>query len=299
MTISFGVMKVLFYNKYQSILSKLSDQLPEKLNRSLLEKSDTLETIEKQIEVIIEERKKEIEHLKKLETYRKEYIGNVSHELKTPIFNIQGYIQTLLDGGLEDTNVNRKFLERADKSVERMITIVEDLQTITQFETGELVLDIETFDILALSKDVCDTMDMRAKTRNISLIVREMDNIPFLVSGDRFRLRQVLANLIVNSIKYGKEGGETKIQLRDNGNFIMVEVSDNGIGIDKKHLSRLFERFYRVDKSRSRDQGGSGLGLAIVKHIIEAHDQHINVMSTAGIGSVFSFNLPKAKPNNP
>jgi two-component system phosphate regulon sensor histidine kinase PhoR len=294
MTISFVVMKVLFYNKYQSILSKLSDQLPEKLNRSSLEKSDTLETIEKQIEVIIEERKKEIEHLKKLETYRKEYIGNVSHELKTPIFNIQGYIQTLLDGGLEDTNVNRKFLERADKSVERMITIVEDLQTITQFETGELVLDIETFDILALSKDVCDTMDMRAKTRNISLIVREMDNISFLVSGDRFRLRQVLANLIVNSIKYGKEGGETKIQLRDNGNFIMVEVSDNGIGIDKKHLSRLFERFYRVDKSRSRDQGGSGLGLAIVKHIIEAHDQHINVMSTAGIGSVFSFNLPKA-----
>lgn len=294
MTISFVVLKVLFYNKYQSILSKLSDQLPEKLNRSSLEKSDTLETIEKQIEVIIEERKKEIEHLKKLETYRKEYIGNVSHELKTPIFNIQGYIQTLLDGGLDDASVNRKFLERADKSVERMITIVEDLQTITQFETGELVLDIENFDILALSKDVCDTMDMRAKTRNISLIVREMDNISFMVSGDRFRLRQVLANLIVNSIKYGKEGGETKIQLRDNGNFIMVEVSDNGIGIEKHHLARLFERFYRVDKSRSRDQGGSGLGLAIVKHIIEAHDQHINVMSTAGVGSVFSFNLPKA-----
>lgn len=294
MAISFVVMKVLFYNKYQSILSKLSDQLPEKLNRSSLEKSDTLETIEKQIEVIIEERKKEIEHLKKLETYRKEYIGNVSHELKTPIFNIQGYIQTLLDGGLEDSNVNRKFLERADKSVERMITIVEDLQTITQFETGELVLDIESFDILALAKDVCDTMDMRAKTRNISLIVREMDNVSFLVSGDRFRLRQVLANLVVNSIKYGKDGGETKIQLRDNGNFIMVEVSDNGIGIEKHHLPRLFERFYRVDKSRSRDQGGSGLGLAIVKHIIEAHDQHINVMSTAGVGSVFSFNLPKA-----
>jgi two-component system phosphate regulon sensor histidine kinase PhoR len=299
MAISFVVMKVLFYNKYQSILAKLSNQLPEKMNRSSLEKSDTLETIEKQIEVIIEERKKEIEHLKKLETYRKEYIGNVSHELKTPIFNIQGYIQTLLDGGLEDANVNRKFLERADKSVERMITIVEDLQTITQFETGELVLDIESFDILALAKDVCDTMDMRAKTRNISLIVREMDTISFLVSGDRFRLRQVLANLVVNSIKYGKEGGETKIQLRDNGNFIMVEVSDNGIGIEKHHLSRLFERFYRVDKSRSRDQGGSGLGLAIVKHIIEAHDQHINVMSTAGIGSVFSFNLPKAKPNHP
>jgi two-component system phosphate regulon sensor histidine kinase PhoR len=294
MTISFIVLKVLFYNKYQSILAKLSDQLPKKLNRSSLEKSDTLETIEKQIEVIIEERKKEIEHLKKLETYRKEYIGNVSHELKTPIFNIQGYIQTLLDGGLEDSAVNRKFLERADKSVERMITIVEDLQTITQFETGELVLDIETFDILALAKDVCDAMDMRANSKNIMLTVREMDNIPYLISGDRFRIRQVLANLVVNSIKYGKEGGETKIQFRDNGDFVMVEVSDNGIGIDKHHLPRLFERFYRVDKSRSRDQGGSGLGLAIVKHIIEAHDQHINVLSTSGVGSVFSFNLPKA-----
>ncbi len=294
MTISFVVLKVLFYNKYQSILAKLSDQLPEKLNRSSLEKNDTLETIEKQIEVIIEERKKEIEHLKKLETYRKEYIGNVSHELKTPIFNIQGYIQTLLDGGLEDSAVNRKFLERADKSVERMITIVEDLQTITQFETGELVLDIESFDILALAKDVCDAMDMRANTKNITLTVREMDNISFNVSGDRFRIRQVLANLVVNSIKYGKEGGETKIQFRDNGDFIMVEVSDNGIGIEKHHLPRLFERFYRVDKSRSRDQGGSGLGLAIVKHIIEAHEQHINVLSTSGVGSVFSFNLPKA-----
>jgi two-component system phosphate regulon sensor histidine kinase PhoR len=299
MTISFVVLKVLFYNKYQSILAKLSDQLPEKLNRSSLEKNDTLETIEKQIEVIIEERKKEIEHLKKLETYRKEYIGNVSHELKTPIFNIQGYIQTLLDGGLEDSAVNRKFLERADKSVERMITIVEDLQTITQFETGELVLDIENFDILALAKDVCDAMDMRAKTKNILLTVREMDTISYQVSGDRFRIRQVLANLVVNSIKYGKDRGETKIQLRDNGDFIMIEVSDNGIGIEKHHLPRLFERFYRVDKSRSRDQGGSGLGLAIVKHIIEAHDQHINVLSTSGVGSVFSFNLPKARISSP
>lgn len=294
LVVSFLVLRFLFNSKYQSILNKLSDQLPESVNKSSLEKSDTLETIEKQIEILIEERKKEIEHLKKLEVYRKEYIGNVSHELKTPIFNIQGYIQTLLDGGLEDPNVNRKFLERADKSVERMITIVEDLQTITQFETGELVLDLEPFDILVLAKDVCDSIDLRARSKNISLIVREDDMKEHLVTGDRFRIRQVLANLVVNSIKYGKEGGETRIQLRDNGDNIMIEVSDNGIGIDKKHLPRLFERFYRVDKSRSREQGGSGLGLAIVKHIIEAHNQHINVMSTAGAGSVFSFNLPKA-----
>lgn len=295
MTISFLVLRFLFNKKYQSILDKLSDQLPENVNKKFIEKNDTLETIEKQIEILIEERKKEIEHLKKLETYRKEYIGNVSHELKTPIFNIQGYIQTLLDGGLEDADVNRKFLERADKSVERMITIVEDLQTITQFETGELVLDIEPFDILALSKDVCDAMDMRAKTKDISLIVRTDEKIELaMVNGDRFRIRQVLANLVVNSIKYGKDSGETRIQLRDNGDNIMVEVSDNGIGIDKHHLPRLFERFYRVDKSRSREQGGSGLGLAIVKHIIEAHNQHINVLSTPNVGSVFSFNLPKA-----
>jgi two-component system phosphate regulon sensor histidine kinase PhoR len=293
--ISFFVLKFQFNKKYQSILDKLSDQLPENVNIKSIEKSDTLETIEKQIEILIEARKKEIEHLKKLEVYRKEYIGNVSHELKTPIFNIQGYIQTLLDGGLEDVEVNRKFLERADKSVERMITIVEDLQTITQFETGELVLDMEVFDIFALAKDVCDASEMRATGRKISFFVRTDESLQSaMVYADRFRIRQVLANLIVNSIKYGKEGGETRILLRDNGDNIMVEVSDNGIGIDKNHLPRLFERFYRVDKSRSREQGGSGLGLAIVKHIIEAHNQHINVMSTPGAGSVFSFNLQKA-----
>ena len=218
------------------------------------------------------------------------YLGN------TPVFSIQGYILTLLDGGLEDSEVNRKFLERADRSVERMITIVEDLQTITQFETGELVLDMEVFDIFALANDVCDASEIRAAGRKISFFVRTDESLQSpMVYADRFRIRQVLANLIVNSIKYGKEGGETRILLRDNGDNIMVEVSDNGIGIDKNHLPRLFERFYRVDKSRSREQGGSGLGLAIVKHIIEAHNQHINVMSTPGVGSVFSFNLQKAQ----
>lgn len=290
--ISYLLIEILYTRKIESISAKIYEQLP---SRNKKFDDGTLEQIERSLEKLIQERKKEIDHLNKLETYRKEYIGNISHELKTPIFNIQGYIQTLLDGGLEDSDVNRKFLERADRSVERMITIVEDLQTITQFETGELELDFESFDISALANDVCDAMDMRAKSKNIQLTVREMDQISYLVYADRFRIRQVIANLIVNSIKYGKEGGETKIIFRDNGDLIMVEVSDNGIGIDKKHLPRLFERFYRVDKSRSREQGGSGLGLAIVKHIIEAHEQNINVMSTVGVGSVFSFNLEKAK----
>lgn len=293
--ISFIILHINYNVKIKVIKNKLNKQLPVLPEKSALNNTDIITEIDLRIDTLIEERKKEIEHLKKLEAYRKEYIGNVSHELKTPIFNIQGYIQTLLDGGLEDLEVNRKFLERVDKSVERMITIVEDLQTITQFETGELQLDFETFDISALAKDICESMEMRAKSKNISLSVRELDNISYLVEADRFVIRQALANLIVNSIKYGKEWGETKILFRDNGDFIMVEVSDNGIGIDKKHLPRLFERFYRVDKSRSREQGGSGLGLSIVKHIIEAHGQNINVMSTVGVGSVFSFNLEKAK----
>lgn len=293
-TVSFVLVYFVFIRKQNKISQTLSDQTPEELRPEEKFINDTLQNINTQLELLTHERKKEVEHLKKLETYRKEYIGNVSHELKTPVFNIQGYISTLLEGGLEDESVNRKFLERAEKSVERMITIIEDLQTITQFETGQLVLDIENFDIVALAKDVCEAMEMRANTRNIKLSARENEK-PIIVSGDRFRIRQVITNLIVNSIKYGKDNGETRIKIRDTEDKVMVEVSDNGIGIDKKHLPRLFERFYRVDKSRSRDAGGSGLGLSIVKHIVEAHNQSINVMSTEGVGSVFSFTLSKPK----
>lgn len=292
-TISFFLVHLVFIRKQKKISHTLSDQIKELRPKEKFI-YDTLQNIDIQLELLTVERKKEIEHLKKLETYRKEYIGNVSHELKTPIFNIQGYISTLLEGGLEDETVNRKFLERAEKSVERMITIIEDLQTITQFETGQLVLEIENFDIVALSKDVCDAMELRAKSKNMSLSARENEK-PIMVSGDRFRIRQVITNLVVNSIKYGNENGETRIKVREMGDNVMVEISDNGIGIDKKHLPRLFERFYRVDKSRSRDAGGSGLGLSIVKHIVEAHNQNINVMSTEGVGSVFSFTLSKQK----
>lgn len=240
-----------------------------------------------------DDRKNEIERLKKLEVYRKEFLGNVSHELKTPIFNIQGYVLTLLDGGLEDPSINRNYLMRAEKSVDRMITIIDDLEAISQLETGELQIDPERFDLTALVKDVLDAQEMMATERGIALTMPN-ENKAVYVYGDRFRIRQVLVNLIVNSVKYGKQNGETRVRFYNAGDTISIEVSDNGIGIAKQHLPRLFERFYRIDKSRSREQGGTGLGLAIVKHIIEAHNQTISVMSTEGVGTVFSFTLKKA-----
>lgn len=252
-----------------------------------------VENLNKEILAWADDRKDEIERLKKLEVYRKEFLGNVSHELKTPIFNIQGYVLTLLDGGLEDETINRDYLMRAERSVDRMITIVDDLEAISQLETGELQLEPERFDIVALSKDVLDAQEMKATGKGIMLAL-EGECKPLYVQGDRFRIRQVLTNLVVNSVKYGKEYGETKIAFYDNGDKILIEVTDNGIGIAKEHLPRLFERFYRVDKSRSREQGGTGLGLAIVKHIIEAHDQTISATSTEGEGTTFSFTLDKA-----
>ncbi len=255
--------------------------------------SNEIDNLNTEILAWADDRKNEIERLKKLEVYRKEFLGNVSHELKTPVFNIQGYILTLLDGGLEDPSINRNYLVRAEKSVDRMITIIDDLEAISQLETGELQLEPERFDLTALIKDVVDAQEIKAMERGIILTMTN-DNKSVFVYGDRFRIRQVLVNLVVNSVKYGKQNGETKIRFYDAGDTISIEVSDNGIGIAKQHLPRLFERFYRVDKSRSREQGGTGLGLAIVKHIIEAHNQTINVMSTQGVGTVFSFTLKKA-----
>lgn len=254
--------------------------------------NNNLDNLNQEILAWADDRKNEIERLHKLELYRKEFLGNVSHELKTPIFNIQGYVLTLLDGGLEDPTINRNYLERAEKSVDRMITIIDDLEAISQLETGELQIEPEKFDIVALAKDAAEAQEMKATAKGIILTLPE-DAKPIFVFADRFRIRQVIVNLIVNSVKYGKEYGETKIRFYDVGENILIEIADNGIGIGKEHLPRLFERFYRVDKSRSREQGGTGLGLAIVKHIIEAHNQTINVMSTEGAGTVFSFSLKK------
>ena len=254
---------------------------------------DELEQMNREILDWSEERKSEVDQLKRLETYRKEFLGNVSHELKTPIFNIQGYILTLLEGGIDDPKVNKEYLTRAEKSVDRMISIVEDLQSISQLETGELELEYDQFDIHALIRDVIDAQELKSRAEKMTVSFRDADAGPVWVVADKFRIRQVLVNLVVNSVKYGKENGETRIKVYDAGTAVHVEVADNGIGISKEHLPRVFERFYRADKSRSREMGGTGLGLSIVKHIIEAHGQSINVMSTEGAGSVFTFTLKK------
>jgi len=256
---------------------------------------DIIRKVNEEVTDWAEEHKKEIEDLKKLESYRKEFLGNVSHELKTPIFNIQGYILTLLDGALNDREVNREYLEKTEKNVDRMIHIIQDLEIISNLETNEVKLDFTKFDILALTREVYELLETKARRKSINLTFHEniSSDTKIYVRADKEKVRQVLTNLVDNSINYGNEHGRTKISIYDMDENVLVEVSDNGIGINEKFIPRLFERFYRVDKSRSRNQGGSGLGLAIVKHIIESHEQTINVRSAPGIGSTFSFTLGK------
>jgi two-component system, OmpR family, phosphate regulon sensor histidine kinase PhoR len=255
---------------------------------------DIISEVNTEVEQWVHERTEELEELKKLEAYRREFLGNVSHELKTPLFNIQGYILTLIDGALNDPTVSKEYLLRTEKNIERMISVVEDLEIISRLESGELVLDITNVDIVTLAKEVIDLLETKAKKKGIQLYFRENYHLPIMVLVDKERIRQVLINLIDNSIKYGNENGKTKVSIFDMDENILVEVSDDGIGMDAKHIPRLFERFYRVDKSRSREQGGSGLGLAIVKHILEAHEQSINVRSTPGVGTTFAFTLRKS-----
>ena len=252
-------------------------------------------TLTKQIDQYAKDKKLEIETLKVREEYRKEFMGNVSHELKTPLFTVQGYIETLLDGAMKDKKVAEKYLERANKGVERLIYIVKDLDMITKLEVGDLRLNITTFDIVELVKSVFDLLEMKAAKKKITLTFDMDYDTPILVKGDEERIQQVLTNLVVNSIKYGHQNGTTEISIEKLiKNKVIVRVTDNGEGIAKEHLPRLFERFYRVDKSGSRKEGGSGLGLSIVKHIIEAHDEKIYVESELNIGSEFSFTLEKA-----
>jgi two-component system, OmpR family, phosphate regulon sensor histidine kinase PhoR len=239
-------------------------------------------------------KQEEIKKLKELERYRKEFVGNVSHELKTPIFNIQGYILTLLDGGIDDPRINQLYLQRTVKSIDRMISIVEDLESINKLESGELKLKMENFNLIRLVEDVFEIELLMAQERKISLEFSTRVDKPIKVFADKKRIMEVISNLVVNAIKYGKKGGYVKVGFFDLDDHIVVEISDNGIGIDKDHLPRVFERFFRVDKHRSREQGGTGLGLAIVKHIIEAHEQTINVKSQSDLGTTFTFTLQKA-----
>ena len=239
-------------------------------------------------------RLEEINILKDQENYRREFLGNVSHELKTPLFTIQGYILTLIEGALKDKKVRGKYLRRSAKGVDRLISIVKDLDLITQFESGIKTVDKTDFNIYELIENVYDLMEFESEKNNTKLLVNYENNTPVIVNADKERILQVLTNLIVNSIKYGKENGYTEVKVEEyDKDRIIVRVKDNGEGIEDEHLPRLFERFYRIDKNRSRKKGGSGLGLSIVKHIIEAHQEQIFVESKIGQGTEFSFTLQK------
>lgn len=265
------------------------DELKKKL-----EGKDVIQEVNRMVINYAQNRAKKIKKLRRMEKYRKEFLGNVSHELKTPIFNIQGYILTLLDGGLEDPEINREYLERTEKSINRMVSLIEDLESITKLESGDLELEWENFDIVKLVKYVYELLDSIRARFNIDFTFDRNYDKPIMVAGDKKRITEVLNNLIINSIFYGNKGGKTTVSFQEMGENILIDVTDNGLGLEEDEIPRIFERFYRTDKSRSRDRGGTGLGLSIVKHIIEAHNQTITVRSEPGAGSSFSFTLKKS-----
>lgn len=257
-------------------------------------KENTLEQVNQEVLEWGEKKKLEIEQLKKAEAYRRDFLGNIYHELKNPIFNIQGYVLTLLDGGLEDDNINREYLLRTEKSINRMIAIVEDLETISNLETSQIRMKMSPFDIVELTREVFESLEFKAKKRKKELYFAERYDRPIEVVADIKWIRQVLVNLIDNSIKYGNlNEGKTKVSFFDMDEQILTEITDDGPGISTNELTRVFERFYRTGNARSREKSGTGLGLAIVKHIIEAHDQTVNVRSREGVGTTFAFTLKK------
>ena len=302
MLMAFVVTFTVFRFRFKNYVDKKVSLIYEEIGSIDQVDENTVKTVNTDMDSLIgrvkdyaNNRKTEIEVLKGREEYRKEFLGNVSHELKTPLFTIQGYVLTLLDGAKDKPELCTKYLERTNKGVERLNYIIKDLDLISKLEIGDLALDIEEFNIIDLIKNVFELLEMKANKKNITLTFDKYYKSAVLVSADKERIRQVLTNLIVNSIKYGNDDGTTEVSVEElvEGKLI-VRVTDNGEGIEKDFLPRLFERFYRVSKSRSREEGGSGLGLSIVKHIIEAHKEQIYVESIYGIGSEFSFTIEKS-----
>lgn len=292
------IVNYIWKRKHKRILKSLEDIIfadnDEKKRRVYQSPKDS----EKALKTLLEARKAEVEKLRIMETYRRDYIGNVAHELKTPIFTIQGYLDSVADELSSeecDMETVKVFVDKAILNTGRLSRIISDLDTITKYESGFLQLDLEEFDLLDLVREVLESMELQAQLKKVNLHEYSQPGVKYLVYADKFRIRQVLTNLGINSIKYGKTDGYTKFRISHTGDKVIVEVADNGIGIPRAHLGRIFERFYRVEKSRSRDSGGSGLGLSICKHIIEAHGETISVLSTEGAGSVFSFGLKAVK----
>lgn len=284
------------YRRIKKIYEDVS--LLEISNFSGREIATDMRTLTQQVERFAKDKKIEIETLKVRETYRKEFLGNISHELKTPLFTVQGYIDTLIDGAHKDKVIREKYLKRAQKGVERLTYIVKDMDMITKLEVGDMSLDMTEFDVVELVQQVFDQFEMKAAKKNIALSFDMDYDMAVLVYADQDRIQQVIANLVVNSIKYGKQNGTTEVAIEDLiNNKVIIRVTDNGEGVKKEFMPRLFERFFRVDQSGSRREGGSGLGLAIVKHIIEAHNESIYLDSELGIGSEFSFTLEKVSSN--
>lgn len=295
---SFFVLQYRVENFIYKRVKKIYDDVSLLDNTDFRNQSITtdMETLTSEVQKFARDKKMEIESLKVREEYRREFLGNVSHELKTPLFTVQGYLLTLLDGAMDDKNIRKKYLQRAEKGVERLVYIVNDLDMITKLELDTLGIETSKFNIVDVIQNVLDLLEMRASKKNI-LLTFDMKYVrPINVVADLEKIQQVVTNLVENSIKYGKENGTTEVSIEDFvNNKVIIKVIDNGEGVEKQHIPRLFERFYRVDKSGARSEGGSGLGLAIVKHIIERHNEKINVESKFGKGSEFSFTLEKAK----
>ena len=294
--IIYNTLETFIYSKVK-LIYKTIHQLKlgkESLVQHYEEQSNSLDEVNKEVEDWAKLKSDEITRLKESAHYRREFLGNVSHELKTPIFNIQGYIMTLLDGGIDDPSINIKYLKRTEKSIERMIEMVDDLETISSLESGSLDLTVTKFNIIDFVGEIIETYEMVAKKKGVRIFMSKGNHqSPIIVEADRERIHQVVSNLIDNALKYIGEpiNPRIKISFYDMDENVLIELSDNGIGIKEENIPRLFERFYRVDKGRSRESGGTGLGLSIVKHIIEAHNQTINVRSTPNIGTTFSFTL--------
>jgi two-component system phosphate regulon sensor histidine kinase PhoR len=290
--IQFRVEKFI-YKRIQKIYKEVSILNEAKLDKNTI--TTNMENLSKNVKQFAENKKMEIDVLNERENYRREFLGNISHELKTPLFTVQGYILTLLEGAIDDKNIRLKYLERANKGVERLNHIVKDLDMIAKLETGNLNLEIKNFDILALIEEVFELLEISAKKRNISLILNRQYEGKILVKADRNRIEQVLTNLISNAIHYSDHNSLVTVSLKtEEPKKITVNITDSGEGLSNDDISRVFERFYRTDKSRSRNIGGTGLGLSIVKHIIEAHNQEVFAKSKLGIGSTFSFTLELA-----